>query len=131
MTQGLAAQLGFKLQKYNYAKGCPEPVDLTGKQISFRAYDPRSMKIEAGMQMTTAEGKKYAGTVELDADEKGEFFLLEGKAEEEAFVNKVLKRRGELTLKSFNARPRRPRSNSTWPPSGCCFPGSRKKECSP
>ncbi|HWY93049.1 MAG TPA: hypothetical protein VNY04_09110 [Chthoniobacterales bacterium] len=75
MTQGLAAQLGFKLQKYNYAKGCPEPVDLTGKQISFRAYDPRSMKIEAGMQMTTAEGKKYAGTVELDADEKGEFFL--------------------------------------------------------
>jgi len=37
MTQGLAAQLGFKLQKNNYAKGCPEPVDLTGKQISFRA----------------------------------------------------------------------------------------------
>jgi hypothetical protein len=48
----------------------------------------------------TAEGKKYAGTVELDADEKGEFFLLEGKAEQEAFVNKVLKRRGELTLHS-------------------------------
>ena len=21
--------------------------------------------------------------------------------------------------------------NSTWPPSGCCFPGSRRKECSP
>jgi F-box protein, helicase, 18 len=25
--------------------------------------------------------------------------------------------------KSFNAGPHRPRSNSTWPPSGCCFPG--------
>ena len=24
-----------------------------------------------------------------------------------------------------------PKSNSTWPPSGCCFPGSQKKECSP
>ena len=100
MTQGLAAQLGFKLQKYNYAKGCPEPVDLTGKQISFSAYDPRSMKIEAGMQVTTAEGKKYAGTVELDVNEKGEFFLLEGKAEQKAFMNKVIKRRGELTLHS-------------------------------
>src|ERR1700758_3150802 len=27
--------------------------------------------------------------------------------------------------------PRRPRSNSTWPRSGCCFPGLPKKECSP
>jgi len=25
-------------------------------------------------------------------------------------------------------RPRRPRSNSTWRPSGCCFPGLQKKE---
>ena len=34
-------------------------------------------------------------------------------------------------IETFNARPRRPRSNSTWPPSGCCFPGSPKKECWP
>jgi hypothetical protein len=34
-------------------------------------------------------------------------------------------------IESFNAGPRRPRSNSTWPPSGCCFPGSQKKECWP
>src|SRR5271165_2074117 len=33
--------------------------------------------------------------------------------------------------KSFHARPRRPRSNNTWPPSGCCFPGSPKRECWP
>ena len=98
LTQGLAAELGFKLQNYNYARGCPEPVDLTGSNITFTAYDARSMNIEAGMQVTTAEGKKYAGGVELDADEKGEFFLLKGKAEQQAFMNKVIKRRGELTL---------------------------------
>ena len=34
-------------------------------------------------------------------------------------------------IETFSARPRRPRSNSTWPPSGCCFPGSPKKECWP
>jgi hypothetical protein len=98
ITQGLAAELRFKFQNYNYAKGCPEPVDLTGHKISFTAYDPKSTKIEAGMQVTAAEGKKYAGGVELDADEKEEFFLLEGKAEQEAFMNKVIKRCGELTL---------------------------------
>jgi hypothetical protein len=30
-----------------------------------------------------------------------------------------------------SARPRRPRSNSTWPPYGCCSPGSLKKESWP
>ena len=34
-------------------------------------------------------------------------------------------------IESFNAGPRRPRSNSTWRRSGCCFPGSPKKECWP
>src|SRR5208282_3750662 len=31
--------------------------------------------------------------------------------------------------KCFNAAPRRPPSNNTWRQSGCCFPGSPKKEC--
>jgi len=39
--------------------------------------------------------------------------------------------RSRLTSKPYSARLRRPRSNSTWPPSGCCFPGSRKKESWP
>jgi hypothetical protein len=38
------------LQKYNYEKGFPEPVDLTGREISFTAYDPRSMKTEVAME---------------------------------------------------------------------------------
>jgi hypothetical protein len=35
------------------------------------------------------------------------------------------------TSKPYRARLRRPQSSSTWRPSGCCFPGLRKKACSP
>lgn len=54
------------------------------------------------MQVTTAEGTKYAGTVEPDADEKGEFFLLEGKAEQEAFNEQSDKasRRADIAQRS-------------------------------
>jgi hypothetical protein len=34
------------------------------------------------------------------------------------------------TLQVRYAPPTVKRSNSTWPPSGCCFPGSPKKESS-
>ena len=34
-------------------------------------------------------------------------------------------------IEMLQRRPRRPRSNSIWLPSECCFPGSPKKECSP
>jgi hypothetical protein len=39
--------------------------------------------------------------------------------------------RSPHTSRPYSAGLRRPRSNSTWPPSGCCFPGSPKKECWP
>jgi hypothetical protein len=100
ITQGVAAELGFKLQKYNYEKGLPEPVDLTGSEISFTAYDPRSMKTEVAMELTSPEGKKYVGSVELDSEEKEEFFLLKHKAQQDEFMQKIMKRRGELVLRS-------------------------------
>ena len=47
-------------------------------------------------------------------------------------TSKTLNRlRSQDISKRCNARPRRPRSSSTWQPSGCCFPGSPKKACSP
>ena len=47
-------------------------------------------------------------------------------------TSKTLNRsRSPHISKSFNAGPGRPRSNSTWLPSGCCFPGLPKKECWP
>jgi len=88
------------LQKYNYEKGFPEPVDLTGREISFTAYDPRSMKTEVAMELTSPEGKKYVGSVELDSEEKEKFFLLKDKAQQDGFMQKIMKRRGELVLRS-------------------------------
>jgi hypothetical protein len=46
-------------------------------------------------------------------------------------ISKILSRsRWPPTSKHFSARPRRQRPSSTWRPSGCWFPGSRKKTCS-
>jgi hypothetical protein len=38
--------------------------------------------------------------VELDSEEKEEFFLLKDKAQQDEFMQKIMKRRGELVLHS-------------------------------
>jgi hypothetical protein len=100
MTQGIAARLAFKFQRYNYAKGCPEPLDLSGHKILFTVYDPEKMKTEVEMQLTSPEGKNYVGSVGLDAEECAEYFLLKNKAEQDEYAKKVMARRGEVTLRS-------------------------------
>jgi hypothetical protein len=88
------------MQKYNYEKGCSEPWDLSGHNISFNVYDPAKMKAELTVQVTSPEGKKYVADIELDAEEKAEFYLLQRHTEEDEFKGKVMKRRGEVTLHS-------------------------------
>jgi hypothetical protein len=100
MTQGIAARLAFKFQRYNYEKGCPEPVDLSGHKMSFTVYDPAKMKTEVEMRLTSPEGKNYVGSVELDAEENAEYFLLKNKAEQDEYAKKVMARRGKVTLRS-------------------------------
>lgn len=100
LTQGIAAAGGFKIQKYNYEKGLPEPVDLTGSKLSFTIYDPAKMKTEVAMQAVSPEGKQYVGSVELDAEESGELFLLRDEVQRDAFIQKIMERRGELVLRS-------------------------------
>jgi hypothetical protein len=100
ITQGIAADLRFKMQKYNYEKGCPEPWDLTGHKIFFNIYDPAKMKTELTVQLTSSEGKTYFADIELDAEEKAEFFLLKGTPQEDEFKKKIMERRGAVTLRS-------------------------------
>lgn len=100
ITQGLAAKVGLKVQKYNYQKGCPEPVNLAGSKFTFAVYDPRAVKTQLEIAVTSPQGKKYAASVELDADEKIEFVGLKGQVQHDAFINKIVKRRGEVVLHS-------------------------------
>jgi hypothetical protein len=106
ITQGIAAYGGFKIEKFNYEKGLPEPVDLTGGKFSFTIYDPAKMKTEVAMQAISPEGKQYVGSVELDAEENREFFLLRDEFQpdaRDAFIQKIMERRGELILRSDQA----------------------------
>jgi hypothetical protein len=41
------------------------------------------MKTELTVQLTSSEGKKYVADIELDAEEKAEFFLLKGTPQED------------------------------------------------
>jgi hypothetical protein len=58
------------------------------------------MKTEVAMELTSPEWKKYVGSVELDSEEKEEFFLRKDKAQQEEFMQSIMKRRGELVLRS-------------------------------
>lgn len=103
ITQGIAVEKGFKIQKYNYEKRLPEPVDLTGSRFSFSVYDPAKIKTEVAIQAISPEGKQYVGSVELDAEENREFFLLKDDVQpnaRDAFIQKIMQRRGELVLHS-------------------------------
>jgi hypothetical protein len=103
ITQGIAAEGRVKIQKYNYEKSLPEPVDLTGSKFSFAIYDPAKMKMEVAMQAVSPEGKQYVGSVELEAEENRELFLLRDEVQRDArdaFIQKIMQRRGELVLRS-------------------------------
>jgi len=99
-TQGVAFQLGLKIQKYNYQKGRPEPIDLTGSNAQLCVYDPKKAKFSIQMEIVSPEGKKYTASVDLDPDEADEYFLLKTRAQIEEFGNKVLARRGEVISRS-------------------------------
>ena len=43
---------------------------------------------------------KYVGTVELDSDEDTEIQLVKAKTQKNEFINKVMKRRGTVILRS-------------------------------
>jgi hypothetical protein len=100
ITQGLAAELGYKFQKYNYVKSFPEPIDLTGGKISFNVYDPAKMKTEVAVQAVSPEGKVYVGTIVLDEEERRELFVLEDEAARQEFMQRAMVHRGELALRS-------------------------------
>jgi hypothetical protein len=100
MTQGVAAELGFKLQKYNYAKSRPEPIDLTGGKVSSNVYDPAKMKTEVAVQAVSPEGKVYVGTIVLDEEESRELFFLTDEAARQEFMQRAMVRQGELALRS-------------------------------
>ena len=63
MTQGVAAELGFKLQNRRPCEEPPEPIDLTGGKVSSNVYDPAKMKTEVAVQAVSPEGKVYVGTI--------------------------------------------------------------------
>lgn len=102
VIQGLSFQPAYKIQKYNYEKGLPEPVDLSGGTVSFSVYDPRKMKTEVEFRMISPEGKNYVGSVELDQDEKNEFYSIADEKKKQEFMQKIMQRRGELVLRSEN-----------------------------
>ena len=100
MTQGLAFTQGLKIQKYNYKKGRPEPVDLTGTKFQFSIYDPKAVTYSMDMQIVRPDGKKYSASVDLEPDEVDEHLSLKTNSQLAEFRNKLIGRRGEVIFRS-------------------------------
>jgi hypothetical protein len=79
ITQGIAAELAFKYQKYNYEKGLPEPIDLTGGKFSLTIYDPAKMKVEVGMQAVSPAGNNTLAVLSWMQKKKKNFSYSEMK----------------------------------------------------
>lgn len=58
--------------------------------------------IDGTTRAISPDGKKYVGTVELNQDEKNEFYLITDEEKKQEFMRKVMRRRGELVLHSEN-----------------------------
>jgi hypothetical protein len=82
VLQGLRGKFQFRRQKFSYATGQIEPVDIAGHEYQFSVYKP----VEADMVMTNNEtGQKIQGTVELSAEETMHYRTLKTDEERKAY----------------------------------------------
>ena len=92
MQPGLRFKRSFRRQKFNYATGKIEPIDITGHEYEFSIYEP----VEVDIVMTNnSTGQKVEGTMQLSAEESVHYRALKTAEERKAF---------EATLMSKYAR---------------------------
>jgi hypothetical protein len=81
VLQGLRANLTLRRQRFNYATGKIEPIDITGHEYVFSVYEP----IEANITLTNAEGQRIEGIVQLSAEDATHYQGLKTDSERKAF----------------------------------------------
>ena len=82
MQQGLRFNRSFRFQKFNYATGRIEAVDITGHEYEFSIYEP----VEADLVITNkVTGQKVEGKVQLSAEETMHYRALKTAEERKAF----------------------------------------------
>ena len=82
MLPGLRFTRSFRRQKFNYATGRIEPVDITDHKYQFSICEP----VEADIVMTNnVTGQKVEGTVQLSAEETIHYRALKTDEERKAF----------------------------------------------
>lgn len=67
IIQGLRYSQRLRLQRFNYATGVVEPIDLTGAQVKMRIYRPPTHSVD--LEVTNPAGKVFKRTVEITGDE--------------------------------------------------------------
>jgi len=86
ITRGLRANLRFKIQRYNYESGVVEDVDLAGKELGFRIFEPQSVDVV----VTQAEtGIEHVRTVVLTPSESSTFGRLETDEDRSRFLSSL------------------------------------------
>jgi len=85
----------FRLQRYNYEKGCVEPIDLSGAEIEYRLHKPqRSLDVTLTNEQT---GKEIKRTLTLTEDEGVEYGLLKTEEEKQRFARALAEKKGVLS----------------------------------
>ena len=68
MTQGLPAQLQFRLLRFDNKQNRAVQIDLTGAKLVFRVFRPKPVEIVIAVKRTV-DGRVFERTVELSVDE--------------------------------------------------------------
>lgn len=86
ITPGLRFAGSVRLQKYNYAIGKPEPVDLTGCEAQLTVYTPQQYQFEMSIPHEPS-GTTLTRTIKLTEEESQVFAGLRTDEERSAYAN--------------------------------------------
>jgi hypothetical protein len=86
--KGERFRVQYRRQKYNYATGLVEPVDITGHNYEMNIYRPPGLELELAMTHNES-GRRIERTVKLSNEEAAAYRALETDAERARFGNDI------------------------------------------
>lgn len=95
MIRGLPFNHRVKYQKYNYAKGVIEPIDLTGKTAEFRIFKPKyTLKIEI---KDNKGGEEKSFEIKVDEDQLRKFKRIKTSEKKIQFFFQLAREQGVIS----------------------------------
>lgn len=96
-TSGLGTTINYQMMRYNYETNIIEPVNLTGKDITWSCYKPTEHSLEMAIKHSK-ENEDIKFSMDLTEDEYKKFKDLNTEEEKETFTINLAVARGHISI---------------------------------